>query len=147
MFGRIVNSRQSKATIMSIPNSNVLPNVLPKDRRVLGMHVTSIHVTLSYEFLYSRGGENILQHMLNKLPLSLFSTRVKLTYFTTCVQKLVHRYSKKFACREETHTHTHLSRLHFNLLEPHLLFYFCFALWMPSPGARVWAIDTLHLFE
>ncbi len=78
-------------------------NVNPKLRclaRCLTKRLT--HVTLSCEFLYSRGG-NILRHMLNKLPLSLFSTSVKLTYFITCVQK-VGALVLKVACREETHT-------------------------------------------
>jgi hypothetical protein len=33
-------------------------------------------------------GENIVRDMLNKLPLSLFLTKVKLTFFITCVQKV-----------------------------------------------------------
>jgi len=88
--------------------------------------------TFLWVFVFLRGQQNIVRHLLNKLTLSLFSTRVEINiFYNVCPKSWVRRYSKLRV--GEKHTHK-LSRLHFNLLEPHLSFFFCFcfALWTPS---------------
>lgn len=84
-------------------------------------------------------GENIVRHILNKLPLSLFSTRVKLTYFEQHVsKKLVPRYSKLRVGKKHRHFLSRLRHLVCKLKcgpqKPHLFFCFCFGLWTPYPG-------------